>query len=351
MNYPITDRRNFLKVCATASAAAIGSSTGLVAQGSAYKVTARGGSIDVHHHHTIPNLGGGGRGGAPTGTGGGRAGWTPQRSIEQMDKFGIAASIMSLSMAGEVLYDKTERGRTAVRTANDFAAKMMQDYPKRFGMFASIPFPDVEGSLREIAYAYDTLKADGISIYTNDNQGHWAGDPVLEPIWQELGRRKAVILMHPWVPACCTNLTYGTAATTYEVDFETSRAVTNILLNGVLFRYPDIKLITVHAGGSLPALSGRMEDRVPNDKKQYMPNGFIAELKKLYYDTADATYKAPWTAMTAIIPPTQILFGTDYGPVAIERTTDHMPALGLSRNVLEMVERGNAERLLPRFKV
>jgi predicted TIM-barrel fold metal-dependent hydrolase len=209
----------------------------------------------------------------------------------------------------------------------------------------------VEGSLREIAYAYDTLKADGISIYTNDNQGHWAGDPLLEPIWQELGRRKAVILMHPWVPACCTNLTYGTAATTYEVDFETSRAVTNILLNGVLFRYPDIKLITVHAGGSLPALSGRMEDRVPNDKKQYMPNGFIAELKKLYYDTADATYKAPWTAMTAIIPPTQILFGTDYGPVAIERTTDHMPALGLSRNVLEMVERGNAERLLPRFKV
>ena len=97
-----------------------------------------------------------------------------------MDKFGIGVAILSLTQVGDVIYDNTEKGRSAVRTVNEFGAKCMQDYPKRFGLFASIPFPDVEGSLKEIAYAYDTLKCDGISIYTNDNQGHWPGEKIFK---------------------------------------------------------------------------------------------------------------------------------------------------------------------------
>ncbi len=347
-------RREFLKALAAAGICAMVPASGLLAQRGPYKPAAKGGCIDVHHHHQPPGFGiggGGGRGaGGPRG-GGGRAQWTPQLSIEQMDKFGIGVAVLSLTQMADVIYDNTDKGRAAVRTVNEFGAKCMRDYPKRFGLFASIPFPDVEGSLKEIAYAYDTLKCDGISIYTNDNQGHWPGDPKLEPIWQELGRRKAIVYMHPWVPACCNNLNYGASSFMNEIDFETTRAVTSFLTNGVLFRYPDLKLITAHSGGTLPVLAGRMKDRYPADKNQYIPNGLLAEIKKLYYDCAHATYKMPWAALTSLVPPTQYLFGTDYSPEPIETTVNEIPNLGLSRDVLEMLERKNAERLFPRFKV
>src|SRR5262245_20347176 len=184
--FDMNDRRQFLKTLAALGAGAMNPTRELLAQ-PPYKVTAKGGSIDVHHHHAPPGLGvggGGGRGAAAGGggavgaRGGGGGGlWTPQRAIEQMDKFGIGTAILSLTQAGDVIYDNTPKGRAAVRTANEFGAKCMQDYPKRFGLFASIPLPDVEGSLKEIEYAFETLKCDGISIYTNDNQGHWPGDP------------------------------------------------------------------------------------------------------------------------------------------------------------------------------
>src|SRR5437870_1934530 len=355
----MTDRREFLKALAAAGACALAPDNGLFAQQGQYKPTAKGGCIDVHHHLSPPGFGGGGGGrggrggggGAGRGGGGGLGAWTPQQSIEQMDKFGIGVAILSLTQSGDIIYDNTEKGRTAVRTVNDFGAKCMQDYPKRFGFFASIPFPDVQSSLKEIAYAYDTLKCDGISIYTNDQQGHWPGDPHLEPIWEELGRRKAILYMHPWVPACCNNLNYGASSFMNEIDFETTRAVTSFITNGVLFGYPDLKLITAHSGGTLPVLAGRMKDRYPADKTQYIPNGLWAELRKLYYDCAHATYKMPWAALTALVPPTQCLFGTDYSPEPIESTVNLIPSLGMSHDVLEMLERKNAERLFPRFKV
>jgi len=245
----MNSRREFIiKTLTATGACAIAPSSTLFGQGQTYKPTAKGGLIDVHHHHQPPGfgLGGGGRGaggagGAGAQRGGGRGAWTVQQSIEQMDKFGITVAILSLTQMGDVIYDNTPKGRAAARTVNEFGAKCMQDYPKRFGLFASIPFPDVEGSLKEIEYAYDTLKCDGISIYTNDNQGHWPGDPKLEPIWKELGRRNAILYMHPWVPGCCSNLNYGASSFMNEIDFETTRAVTSFITNGVLFRYRGLR--------------------------------------------------------------------------------------------------------------
>ena len=364
------DRRYFLKALAAAGTGAVLPAAKLLAQqNGTFKFTGNGGAIDVHHHMAPPNLAGavggapvaGARGAAPAGArgaapgaqagGGGRGPWTPQRSIEQMDKFGIGVAILSLTQSGNAIYDNTEKGRAASRVVNEYGAKCMQDYPKRFGFFASIPFPDVEGSLKEIAYAYDTLKADGISIYTNDNQGRWPGDPVHEPVWQELNRRNAILYMHPWVPACCSNLNYGAGPFMNEIDFETTRAVTSFITSGVMFKYPNLKLILAHSGGTLPVLAGRMKDRYPADRNQYIPNGLWAEFRKLYYDCAHATYKMPWAALTALVPPSQFLFGTDYSPEPVESTTNLIPELGLSKDVLAMLERKNAERLFPRFKV
>jgi 6-methylsalicylate decarboxylase len=156
--------------------------------------------------------------------------------------------------------------------------------------------------------------------------------------------------MHPMAPTCCSNLKYGPNAAMVEYDFDVARGVASIVVNGVMFRYPNLKFITVHSGGTVPMLAGRMKDRVPRDAEKYLPNGLYAELRKWYYDVAHATYQWPFAAMKAFMPESQILFGTDYAPEPIESTVNPLPELKLSKGFEQMMLRGNAERLFPRFK-
>jgi predicted TIM-barrel fold metal-dependent hydrolase len=305
------------------------------------KLTARGGAIDVHHHHMPPALVGGSNR------------WSPALSLEQMDKFGIATSLVSLTQMGDILYDGTEKGRASVRLGNEYGATMMRDYPKRFGLLAALPLPDLEGCLAEINYSYDALKCDGIGIYSNDNGDRWPGDPYYEPMWQELNRRRAIVFIHPLAPKCCRTLNYGAAVSMNEFDFDVARAVTSLLVNGVLHRYPDVRIIITHSGGVVPVLSNRMQDRYPAEpkKREYIPNGVLPELKKIYYECAHATFPEPLAALTTLVGPTQILFGTDFSAERIETTVNELPTSGLSQDTLQVIERGNAERLFPRLKV
>jgi predicted TIM-barrel fold metal-dependent hydrolase len=330
-------RRTFLKTLAAAGAASAIPFADAFGQ-NVVKLNVPGGAIDVHHHFQ------------PPGTKGNRP-WSVELSLEQMDKFGIGVAILSMTQMGPLLYDGTEKGRAAVRAGNEFGASLMQKYPKKFGFMAGVPLPDIDGVVREIEYGFDTLKADAIGIYTNDNKGRWPGDPYFEPMWQELNRRNAIVYMHPLAPPCCSNLKYGPNAAMLEFDFDIGRAVASIIVNGVMFRYPNIRFVTVHSGGTVPMLVGRMKDRVPQGAEKYLPNGLYAEVRKWYFDVAHATFPWPYSAMKAFMPETQILFGTDYAPEPIESTVNELPGLKLPRNFERMMLRGNAERLFPRFKL
>lgn len=310
------------------------------------KSTAKGGRIDVHHHHQPPALRAlAGRGRGPQ--------WTPELSLEQMDKFDIAVAVLSLTQMGDVLYDGTEKGRANVRIGNDYGAKLMADHPKRFGLFSAVPLPDLDASLKEVEYGLDTLKADGIGIYTNDNHNRWPGDPYFDPLWQELNRRKAVVYIHPLTPQCCRALNDGVNAAMSEYDFDVTRGATSLLAGGVLHKYSEIRFIIPHSGGTMPVLAGRIKDRYPNDPKhaEFIPNGVIPELQKFYFDVAHATFPYPLAALLKLALPTHILFGTDFSPEPIESTVDELPKSGLSAAMMRAIERENAERLFPRFKV
>ena len=334
----MNDRRTFLKTLAAAGAASVVPFGDAFAQNGVIRLpNVPGGAIDVHHHFLGPGM----TTNRP---------WSAELSLEQMDKFGIGVAILSMTQSGPLLYSGTEKGRAAVRAGNDYGASLMLKYPKKFGFMAGVPLPDIDGVLVEIRHAYDDLKADAIGIYTNDNQGRWPGDPYFEPMWQELNRRNAIVYMHPLAPPCCTNLKYGPNAAMLEFDFDIGRAVASIIVNGVMFRYPNIRFITVHSGGTVPMLVGRMKDRIPQGAEKYLPNGLYAEVRKWYFDVAHATFLWPFSAMKAFMPESQILFGTDYSPEPIESTLNEMPGLKLPKAFEQMMLRGNAERLFPRFK-
>lgn len=343
-------RRDLLKVAAAAGASAMLPAVRLYGQ-FVYKSTAKGGRIDVHHHHVPPALAAL-RGGLPRGFGDGRFPWTPEKSLEQMDKFDIAVAMLSMTQMGDILYDNTEKGRAAVRTGNEYGAKVRSDHPKRFGLFTGVPLPDIKGTMKEIEYGLDTLKADGIGIYTNDNQGRWPGDPYFDPMWRELNRRNTIVYMHPLAPPCCTHLNDSVPTAMNEFDFDITRACTSILANGVLHNYPNVKIIIPHSGGTMPMIAGRIKDRYPHDPKHdsYIPNGVIAELQKFYIDIAHASYPYPMAAMMKLALPDHIMFGTDYPFEPVESTVDQLPHLGLSAETMRAIERGNAERLFPRLK-
>ena len=338
-------RRDLLRSLAAAGAAAGAGALlpagGVFAQSTRSGAQGRAGRIDVHHHYTMPSWSKISRVGA-------NWDWTPAKSLEQMDKYGIITSILSITQPG-VWYGDVQQARALSRECNDHGAKVVQDHPGRFGLFAALPLPDSEGTLREIEYAYDTLKADGIALLTSYDD-KWLGDPAFVPAWEELNRRNAVVFVHVTGPACCKNLVPGVTATMSEYDFDTTRTINSLLVNGTLSRFPNVKLIFVHSGGTLPVLSGRINDRFPKDRMDRVPNGVMYELKRLYYEVAHATYAVPLAALTRFVPASQILFGTDYPAEAMATTTEPLVQFGLSSKDLQAINRGNAERLLPRYK-
>jgi predicted TIM-barrel fold metal-dependent hydrolase len=192
------------------------------------------------------------------------------------------------------------------------------------------------------------LKADGITLWTN-YLDKWPGDPAFAPVFDELNRRKAAIFFHPSAANCCRQLIPGVYQGWVEYDFDTTRTVMSFLVNGTLVRCPDIRYIFSHSGGTLPVLSGRIKDMFERRYADRAPRGVLYELKKLYYEVAHATYPSALAALMKLAPSSQILFGSDYGmPYSI--TVDELNEAGLSARDLQAINRGNAERLFPRFK-
>jgi predicted TIM-barrel fold metal-dependent hydrolase len=250
-----------------------------------------------------------------------------------------------------VWFGGAKAARTLARICNEYTAKMISDHPGRFGFFAAIPLPDQESSLREAAYALDVLKADGIGLVSSyDNK--WPGDATFAPVFEELNRRKTVVFIHPAVPGCCDHLMPSIPASTLEFLFDTTRAITSLLVNGTFSRFPDIRFIFCHAGGAMPVLAARTAAFVQRHKEiaDRVPNGANFELKKLYYDVANSTNPSSMAALMNVVATSQMLFGSDFPYVPAAVTANGLDHFGLSSADLQAINRENATRLFPRLK-
>ena len=301
--------------------------------------------IDTHHHFSVPKLIAESTAKGITQTG--LQDWTPQKSIDQMDKGAVATSMLSISDPG-VWFGDNAAARALARECNDYAAKVMKDYPGRFGLFATLPMPDVEGSLREIEYAFDTLKADGACVLSSYG-GKYLGNPAFAPVMDELNRRKAVVFCHPFCAACGAQTVLSDGQYRgLEFVFDTTRTIVSLLSTATVVRCPDIRFIWSHGGGTVPYITSRL-----NGVAQQLPKGLIYELQKFYYDTAQAFNPYTLPSFKKLVPASHILFGTDFplgGGSGLAVSKGLMDNGGFSESELRGIERENALELLPRLK-
>jgi predicted TIM-barrel fold metal-dependent hydrolase len=308
--------------------------------------------IDVHHHFLPPKYVEVARDRilsfAPTFTH--VLKWTPTQSLEMMDKFGIRTAMVSLSNPG-TWFGNAPEARHLARLANDYAAEMQRDYPGRFGVLASLSLPDVEGSLKEIAYAYDMLKVDGIGLLTSYGD-KWPGDAAFAPVFEELNRRQATVYFHPTSANCCSALIKDVPPPAVEYMFDTTRAIVSLLFSGALSRYRNIKFIFSHAGGATAPIVQRIVRLATRDKTvaARLPDGPLAELKRLYFDTATSTNPENLGAILRLAGTDRIVLGTDFPYLPVRATLPGLMKFGLSSEDLEKVERTNALTLFPRLK-
>jgi len=297
-----------------------------------------------------------------------RQGWqqfeayTPARAVAAMDAAGVSTAFVSCTEPGVWFGDDFAKERqeaiSLARDMNEYGARMVGDYKGRFGLFAVLPLPDVDASLKEIAYAFDTLKADGVGLLTSYG-AVWLGDPTLQPVFDELNRRNAIVYTHPTDASCCHALLPNTSPGTIEWQTDTSRAIFNIINDSggrmsVATRYPNIRFIWSHGGGTLIGLMNRFLGYGNLSPRSLgataAPNSKLFHLRRFYYDTAQFTDFLQLAALKGLVGATQIVFGADYPYSTIVNHVEQLQDARMTVAELAGIDRENALRILPRYR-
>ncbi|MDB5508621.1 MAG: amidohydrolase 2 [Hyphomicrobiales bacterium] len=314
--------------------------------------------IDVHHHCVLPEYEQAlVRSGAADPSRPLRKNSDPAQAIEAMTGFGIAGAVVNpLSVAG-VHHGDDANARYLCETTNEGLARFVQSAPGKLGFFAPLPFPDIDGSLRQLAYSLDTLNADGVILMTNQN-GIYLGDPRGDALYAELDRRKCAVFVHPARPAFIDDLQLKLWAAIVEYPFETTRIAANLIYNEVMKKYPNIRWILAHAGGAVPYLSLRLRLMEEQDTQSpafsmRVPEGTSPYVGQFYFDTAISGSRAAMAALTRITPPSHIMFGSDWPYIdrsyVDDQIADMRTMTELGGGVFQAVERESALALFPRF--
>ncbi len=281
--------------------------------------------------------------------------WSPELALEVMDRQAIATTMTSISSPGVFFGDEKAAARLA-REVNDGFAELVARRPTRFGALGHLPLPDVDAALTELDYLTHELKLDGVILLSSIGGRH-LGDPAFDPVFAELNRLGTVVFIHPTLHPSAAKVSLDLPEFMLEFPFDTTRAVANLVYSGTLERYPDIRFILAHAGGTVPflewriaiaeAVDARLRDRLPHPATHY--------LRRLYYDTAMSPSPAAMAAVQALVDPSHILFGSDWPMVAegvAAQTVADLEALAcFDAQTKAAIFSQNARALFPRFQV
>jgi 6-methylsalicylate decarboxylase len=278
------------------------------------------------------------------------ANWSVQKSLDDMDKGGIATAVLSGNPPQVRPLGRDAAARIASES-NEYAKQLKTSHPGRFGVFAMLPLPHIEESLKEIAYALDTLKADGVGVLTNYGD-KWLGYSYFEPIWEELNRRKATVYTHPADANCCVNLVQGVPSVMIEWGADTTRSITSLIFSGTSQKYRDINWIFSHGGGGLTAFAERLLVQMvttPPYLGRFTREIVQAELNRFHYDTAQVSLAGTLAALAKLVPVSQIVYGSDFPYRAAAEQSEGVDAT-FGEQDRKHVNRENALRILPRLR-
>ena len=266
-----------------------------------------------------------------------------------MDNWHIRAAITSLTP--RVLLKNLHRLRKVARACNEFQAQRMRDHRARFGAFALLPLPDVDGALEEVSYALDVLCLDGIGLFSSVAD-RYLGDPFFDSVFDELNRRSAVVFIHPSHCEAPEHTRLHAPPFVVEYVFDTTRAIVNLIYSGTLKRYPNIRLIVAHGGGSVPFLAQRIA-MMEGHRGAKGVTDVIPTLRSLYYEIASATSAFALRSLQEFADPARILWGSDlpfvYG-TRLQQEIDHWQHYdGFDAAGRAAVEQLNALSLFPRL--
>jgi 6-methylsalicylate decarboxylase len=290
--------------------------------------------------------------------------WSPQLHAEFMTAWGIEMSLVSISDPGVHFGDAGE-ARELARLVNEEGAALIRSDPDRWGALASLPLPDMDESLAELAHALDVLELDGVTLLSSAD-GTYLGDPAWTDLYEELDRRSALVFVHPAVPRERPGLVYPPFL--FEFTFDTTRAFVNLMYLGVFKNFPNIRWLFAHAGGTLPYLSFRMSLGAFNELVAgNVPDGPPSYYARAFYDTALSYAPSAIASLREVAALDQIAFGSDWpfarqlfevsgadvpdwGAALVPRDGDPAPALAaLSQGERAQVDRRTAETLIPRI--
>jgi 6-methylsalicylate decarboxylase len=275
--------------------------------------------------------------------------WSAEAHVTLMDRLGIATSLLSVSTPGVHLADEAA-ARDLAREMNEAGRRAVVDHPGRFGLLASLPLPDVDAAMAEIAHCSDNLEVDGFVLLTHVD-GTYLGDPAWDRVFDELDRRGARVLVHPTSPVCWEHTSFGRPRPMLEFLFDTTRAVVNLVLNGVVARHPDLRLIVPHAGATLPVIADRvaafslMLDLDP-------AADVLRDLGHLHFDLAGMPIPRQLNALLALTTLDHLHYGSDFPftpDFVVEMAAERLDGAGDPPGSLSDALRANTERLFPRL--
>jgi 6-methylsalicylate decarboxylase len=279
--------------------------------------------------------------------------WSVEGAIAYLDEAGIDVAVPSISTPG-VHFGDDAAARALARRVNEYLADLKRRRPDRFGGFAALPLPDVDGVLEQIEYALDVLELDGVSMMTNAD-GSYLGDSRFDAIFEELQRRGAVVFVHPTASPDPIAHTLGLPDSLLDYPVDTSRAIAKLHYSNTFARTPDVKYLFAHAGGTIPFVASRFAivDEMDVIAGAQERGAFADVLPRLHWDTASAFSDPVLHMLRSVAGLENVVFGTDYPyprdaiSIAGLRHVQHTAELddGERRDVLG----ASAARLIPRL--
>ncbi len=270
--------------------------------------------------------------------------WSPEAMFKAMDGHRIQARVLSISSPGVTFAQGPDAARLA-RRLNEYMAGLVQDHAPRLGSMAVLPLPDVEASLTEIACALDTLGMDGVGLLSN-YRGIYLGDERIEPVLAELGRRKAVVFVHPTRPPNWGSFTIDIPAPVLEYTFDSTRMAEKLVASGAKARYPDIAIIVAHGGATLPLSHQRLV--------KYWMNGKNDIFDSFFFELTATTEHAQIAALMAMAKPDRCMMGFDFPfmkPDWFDALQANLETYDFQQpGWLQDIQYGNALRIFPKVK-